>query len=149
MNFPTTVLITAAMAMATGANAAAKTKADAGRRVTVYYSVGMSVEPSVDGPARAIAAKMFSNIGVQIDWRAGSPAKPEPGSIVVEFVTALRPLSSPARWLTLCPTKAFTSASLPTASRPIPIPKAFWPTSWLTKSPISCRARRATPKKVS
>lgn len=87
MNFTTTILITAAMAMATGVNASAKAKADSGRQVTVYYCVGMSVEPSVEGPARDVASKMFSNIGVHINWRSGCPTKPEAGAVVVEFVT--------------------------------------------------------------
>jgi len=87
MNFTTTILITAAMAMATGVNASAKVKADTGRQVTVYYNVGLTVEPSVEALARGLASKMFSNVGIHIDWRPGNPAKPEAGSIVVEFVT--------------------------------------------------------------
>ena len=48
MNFTTTILITAAMAMATGVNVSAKTKADTGRQVTVYYSNGVVLAPGVE-----------------------------------------------------------------------------------------------------
>lgn len=87
MNFTTTILITAAMAIVAGVNASAKVTADNGRRVTVYHCNDMAIQQGVVGAARDLASKMFITIDVHLNWRSGCPTGPEAGSIVVDFVT--------------------------------------------------------------
>ena len=86
----TNLMTIAAIAVATSLSASAKdkvnnAKADSGRSVTVYYNNGV-VDSSVGASSRALAAKMFANVGVNLHWQCGSPSKPEANSIVVEFV---------------------------------------------------------------
>jgi len=67
--------------------AVAPAKADNGRKVTVYFIDSASVPFAVRVEAQGVASKMFANIGVTLDWRAGRPKASESNPIVVEFVT--------------------------------------------------------------
>jgi hypothetical protein len=68
------------------ANISLQAKTSPKRSVTVYFDSGV-VDSSVETPARGLASRMFSNIDIKVNWRSGSPARPEAGAIVVEFVT--------------------------------------------------------------
>lgn len=84
-----TTMTAAALILAVGAQG----QSGNNRQVTVYYCDTASVPSLVKVQAQGLARSMFAGIGVTLNWRL-APSHPEPGAIVIEFVT-----STPERFM--------------------------------------------------
>ena len=79
--------LAAMIAITVMVGASAQGKAGTGRQVTVYCRGNAIVPVTVMAPAKSLAADMFANIGVTLQWRSGKPSQSEADAIVIEFVT--------------------------------------------------------------
>jgi hypothetical protein len=82
-----TLLATAGVILMAGMlSARAQGKVKDARQVTVYFNDNANVPFLVRVQALGVASNIFASIGVTLHWRH-VPPHPEPGAVVIEFVT--------------------------------------------------------------